>query len=352
MTIDTLPSPAAATATTSEVLFAGLGAQEQLGRVEKLARQALPLYGLPWSSEIKLLNYSENATWLVRPPGGPARVLRINRPGYHSRASIASELDWVAAIRRDTPVVTAEPLPGVDGEFVQHVWHPGVPEPRNCVLMAFVEGAAPDGATRRSSFELLGEVNARLHRHVMEWTPPRPIRRFRWDVDAMVGPHARWGRWQDGIGMTPVMERIIGRALPVVLRHVGCVGTGADRFGLIHADLRDANILVRGDSVAVIDFDDCGYSWFIYDLAAALTFYETAPDAPELVDAWLRGYARVRTLSRIELEEVDSFILLRRILMGAWTGSHADTVQAQTVAAEGYAEGTCLLAERYLSRFS
>jgi len=33
-------------------------------------------------------------------------------------------------------------------------------------------------------------------------------------------------------------------------------GSGAARFGLIHADMRLANLLVDGDDVCVIDFDD------------------------------------------------------------------------------------------------
>ena len=120
-----MPAPITAAA------FAKLSTKAQLARVEKLVRQALPLYGLPPDSEVKLLSYSENATYLVRPPGGLRRVLRINRPGYHPRANIASELAWVEAIRRDTPIVTAEPIPSLDGEFIQLVWHPAVPEPRN-----------------------------------------------------------------------------------------------------------------------------------------------------------------------------------------------------------------------------
>jgi Ser/Thr protein kinase RdoA (MazF antagonist) len=342
-----VPPPAAAPAHS----FAALPVAEQLARVEQLARQALPLYGLPSSSEIRLLNYSENATWLIRPPAGPARVLRINRPGYHPRANIASELEWVLAIRRDTPIVTAEPIPALDGEFIQHIWHPGVPEPRNCVLFTFVEGAEPDEGNRLASFELLGEVTARLHAHVVAWKPSRPMRRFRWDFDTMLGPGGHWGRWQKGTGVTPAIQRHLSRILPVLRCRSDAVGFSKNRFGLIHADLRAANLLVKGDTVAAIDFDDCGYSWFIYDLAAALSFIETHPDVPALIDAWLRGYAKVRALSKPELAAIDTFMMMRRLLLLAWIGSHADTVQAQSVA-PGFAEGTAALADRYLSRFS
>ncbi|AHF93330.1 aminoglycoside phosphotransferase [Opitutaceae bacterium TAV5] len=345
------PVPPPAAVLTPAQAFTALPVADQLARVEQLARQALPLYGLPPTSAISLLNYSENATWLIRPPGGPARVLRINRPGYHPRANIASELEWVLAIRRDTPLVTAEPVAALDGEYIQHVWHPGVPEPRNCVLFTFVEGTEPDDSNRLASFELLGEVTARLHRHVVAWKPSRPMRRFRWDFDTMLGPDGHWGQWQNGTGVTPTIQRHLNRVLPVLRRRSDAVGFAKNRFGLIHADLRAANLLVKNDTVAAIDFDDCGYSWFIYDLAAALSFIETHPDLPAYIDAWLRGYAKVRTLSKAEIAEIDTFVMMRRLLLLAWIGSHADTAQAQSVA-PGFAEGTAALADRYLSRFA
>ncbi|MDR0902921.1 MAG: phosphotransferase [Opitutaceae bacterium] len=348
----TLRRPAARPAAAGPARpFATLPVGRQLARIEQLARQALPLYGLPSASEIRLLNYSENATWLIRPPGGPARVLRINRPGYHPRANIASELEWVLAIRRDTPIITAGPIPALDGEYIQHIWHPGVPEPRNCVLFTFVEGSEPDESNRRAAFELLGEVTARLHAHVVSWKPSRPMRRFRWDFDTMLGPAGHWGRWQQGTGVTPAIQRHLARTIPVLRRRSGAIGFTKNRFGLIHADLRAANLLVKDGAVAAIDFDDCGYSWFIYDLASALSFIEMTPEAPALIDAWLRGYSKIRALSKTEIAAIDTFVMMRRLLLLAWIGSHADTAQAQTVA-PGYAEGTAALADRYLSRLS
>ncbi len=328
--------------------FAALPTAEQLERVEELARMALPLYGLAPSSGVKLLNYSENATFLIRPAQGPARVLRINRPGYHPRSHLLSELAWVKALRRDTPLLTASPIPGLDGEDVQHLWHPCVPEPRHCVLMEFLPGQEPDDSNRLACFAMLGEVTAQLHLHAASWKPPFPLRRHRWDFEAMLGSVSLWGRWQAGLGMTPAKKRLLGRLAQALRPRIEALGTGRNRFGLVHADLRAANLLVHEGKVAAIDFDDCGFSWFIYDLAAALSFIETHPDLPAFVDAWLSGYHKQRSLSRAELQAIDSFILLRRMLLVAWVGSHADTAQAQAMG-PGFTDDTCLLADRYLT---
>src|SRR5260221_13336109 len=69
-------------------------------------------------------------------------------------------------------------------------------------------------------------------------------------------------------------------------------GRGEDRFGMIHADVRLANLLADGDDIQVIDFDDCGFGWFMFDLATAVSFMEHDPRVPELCDAWVRGYRR------------------------------------------------------------
>ena len=335
----------------SPAAFAALPTRAQLARVEKLARHALPLYGLPTSSTLRLLNYSENATYLVTPPAGPPRVLRINRPGYHPRTHLVSELAWIRALRRDTSILTAEPLPGLDGEPVQHVWHPAVPEPRHCVLMSFVPGTEPDETNRLAAFALLGEVTAQLHRHAAAWRPAAPILRHRWDFDTMLGPRGHWGRWQDGLGMTPALRRHFARAIAIVRPRIESLGISRARFGLVHADLRAANLLVHEGRVAVIDFDDCGYSWFVYDLAAALSFIETHPDVPACIDAWLSAYTRLRPLSRAEIAAIPSFILLRRLLLVAWIGSHADTAQAQAMGPR-FTTDTCALADAYLTKFS
>ena len=50
--------------------------------------------------------------------------------------------------------------------------------------------------------------------------------------------------------------------------------SAVERFGLVHADLRLANLLVEDEKVNVIDFDDCGYSWFMYDFGTAVSFID------------------------------------------------------------------------------
>jgi Ser/Thr protein kinase RdoA (MazF antagonist) len=101
--------------------------------------------------------------------------------------------------------------------------------------------------------------------------------------------------------------------------------------------------------VNVIDFDDCGFGWFMYDLGSSLSFIEHDPRVPELIDAWVAGYRDVAPLSTDEVAELPTFVLLRRLLLVAWIGSHADTDLAREMGAE-FTATSCDLAEAYLSR--
>ena len=102
-------------------------------------------------------------------------------------------------------------------------------------------------------------------------------------------------------------------------------GCGPSRFGLIHSDLRLSNILMDGATAQVIDFDDCGFGWFLYDLASALTFIEDDPQVPALIDSWLGGYAEVRPLEEADLTEIPTLIMMRRMVILAWLGSRPGT---------------------------
>jgi Ser/Thr protein kinase RdoA (MazF antagonist) len=253
-------------------------------------------------------------------------------------------------------VRTPRVLPAADGRLVVTVPEPGGAHPstaRHCVRFEFLPGTEPGGSgddpvLAGVHFAELGEITARMHRHAREWSRPAWFTRFHWDYAAAFGDQARWGRWQDGIGVGPSERRILTRLDDVLRARLRAFGSGPDRYGLVHADTRLANLLVHDGSVSVIDFDDSGFSWYLYDLGTTVSFFEHEPVVPALVDSWLEGYRRVGRLSAEDEAEIWTFIMFRRLLLVAWIGSH----RAVDIAAElgaGYTQGSCDLAESYLS---
>jgi len=238
-------------------------------------------------------------------------------------------------------------LPAPGGKRIVTVTDEASGEERNCVRFEFLPGTEPDDSLPH--FAELGEITARMHRHARAWQRPAGFTRFHWDYDAAFGAGARWGRWQDGIGVGPAEREILGRLDATLRARLAAFGTGPERYGLVHADTRLANLLVDGDAVSVIDFDDSGFSWFLYDVGTSVSFFEHQPHVPALVDAWLSGYRRVLELPAEDEAEIWTFILYRRLLLVAWIGSHRGVDIAQQLGA-GYTTGSCDLAEAYLSR--
>lgn len=318
----------------------------------EMVNAALRCYDLPRNLAVDLINLSENATYKVEDQSSGQRwALRVHRPGYHSRASISSEIAWLVDLRKQCVVITPVPVMGSDGEFIQVVSPASRREPHHVVLYEWETGAEPDvRKDLRRSFETLGRVTAKMHRHSKSWKRPLGFERLTWNFETALGATPHWGRWQEGMGVDAPRRALFGKTVELIRRRLNNYGQGPDRFGLIHCDLRLANLLVDVDQVKVIDFDDCGFSWFMYDAATPVSFYEHLPEVPDLVQHWLKGYKTVTAISQADEEEIPTFIMLRRLLLVAWIGSHHYTDLAKSMGTD-YTSGTVGLCEAYIERF-
>ena len=108
--------------------------------------------------------------------------------------------------------------------------------------------------------------------------------------------------------------------------------------------------MVRNSATTrLIDFDDCGHGWFLYDFAASISFIEDDPRIPAFKDAWVRGYRSIRDLNAEDEAEIETFIMLRRMALLAWIGSHIEAPEAQKLAPE-FASVTAKIGKLYLEQ--
>ena len=330
--------------------FDQLNRDDQLELIERVAKKALQKWDLSENIELKLLSLSENATYRVdsETMDKPV-VLRVHRPGYHARNAVRTELAWMAAIQKETGILTPQAIPAANGDYVVEVEddHP-LMEARFVDLFEFIEGSEPGEQSLLSSFYDLGRVTAGLHGHARTWERPSYFERLVWDFNGCLGNCPNWGDWRDTPGLDQDAYKILDQASQRIKTRLDAFGKGPDRFGLIHSDLRLANLLENSSDIRVIDFDDCGLGWFLYDLASAISFIEIRPEVPELVSAWLDGYRQVAHLSEADEAEIPTFIMLRRMTLLAWVGSHP-TADMAVEQGEEFANGTVMLAKKYLS---
>ena len=316
-----------------------------LARLAAGLASLLPVWDFGPEAHLSLMTVSENATFRVRQDGRD-RVLRVHRPDYHGEAEILSELAWIDALRREGVVETPRIASALDGSLLQSF--PDGETRRFVVAFDYMEGHEPDAADDLARwYRELGGISARLHDHSRRWVRPPGFARKVWDFDHILGEKALWGDWRDALGLTPEGRTVLERAHAALEARTAAYGYGAERFGLVHCDMRTANLLAEGNRLGVIDFDDCGFSWFAYDFAAAVSFMEHEPFVPELMAAWLEGYRAVTPFSAEDEAALPMLVMLRRMQLTAWIATHAETPTAASLGA-GYTEGTVALAEAFL----
>ncbi len=323
------------------------------GIFEREALRLVKHYDFSDDVTVEPLSQSENTILIVDDRARAEKyVLRIHshQLDYHTEAMIASEVNWIRALRRESVVEALDPIADKQGRFVQTLDSPELDRPRCAVMFTFLEGVEPDPDNLMAGFVRLGEITAHMHCQVKSWTPPPGFTRPTWGPKEIFGNCNGFGRWQDAMGMDQEALDCLGRMVEVIERRLSALGRHPRHFGLVHADLRLANTLTEGVRTKLIDFDDCGFSWFTYDLATALSFIQDRPDVPDLIESWLAGYRSVVELPRALEAEISTVIMLRRFAELAWLNTRRHT-EFSHITEPGFTSASCQLAEDYLKRF-
>lgn len=251
----------------------------------------------------------------------------MHRPARHGRyvdsaAAIRSELHWLTSLRTDTDLPVPAPVLTRDGALTTTVSIAGVPEPRTCSVLRWLDGRIHTNSPSPVHLHRLGSAMARLHNHAAGWRRPADFVRIHWDWDTFFGDTMDYG----GLNAARVWDLLPGhlrRQFDQVAARMADLmtqlGDGPDMVGLIHADLHlDNALFMPGGNVGLIDFDDCGVGHWLYDIAVALWELRHRPDYESFRTALIGGYTRHRPLPTEDLEHLDAFIATREVAFGLW----------------------------------
>ena len=314
----------------------------RLGRVRRyhqLAHAALAVYGIS-NAKLIFIRDSGNVTFRVIPADDDYSpdengyyfrnhlVLRMHEPGYQSDAAIQSELDWLAALCRDTDLPVPEPLRTLDQELSAEVQIPGVPQPRRCSLLRWVTGRMFNKGIRPLHYRALGRLMARLHEHSAHWQPPAGFTRPHYDWDGLFGDND-FAKAPASQVWAQIPEKHIKpfETLVYQLKDVMAeFGREKDAFGLIHADIGiGANVLFGGHPLEArpIDFDDCAFGYWMFDIGVALSEVRKNSDFDQLRDALIDGYSQVRFLPADQWANLELFIAAWHAFEVFWAAAGA-----------------------------
>lgn len=318
----------------------------------KAAETAAEQYDLDGKRNLSLLHRSENVTFLLsgEVDERPREVLRVARPGYHTAEELEAEIQWLEELAgmEKHQVRTACPIRNRKGRGVSFISLNG--KRYSCVMFEYLRGRAPDPKTDADAAEdfcKIGEIAARLHRQTMRWQESRKLCRRHWDYEGMLGPKGWFGNWRDCRELNAQEHDCLEWTCHVIKERLERYGKTETNYGLIHSDLRAANLLKHEEQIQVLDFDDCGFGWHLYDLAASLSFIEDDRQVPEWIGSWLEGYEKILPLTKKDKDEIPTFLVARRIQLLAWLTSHDDSDPVKTYY-PGFARKTVELAAEYL----
>lgn len=279
-----------------------------------LAHQAASHWG---ATVTCLIRARENAVYEMALPDGSRAALRLHRKGYQGDTAIRSELWWCAELAvAGVPVAT--PVPARTGDLLVTL-----PNGRTASAIVWIDGdplgeagvpLAGPLSLQIARHRALGRLIAQVHTVTDTLTLPPDFIRPRWDVAGLVGEAPFWGRFWDHPGATREQTDILCAARDF-LRDALIDHLPGD-FGPIHADVLRENVLVNDGSLSLIDFDDSGLGFRLYDLGTVLSQNLYEPGYADIRDALIQGYTETRPATQ---RMVEIFTLARTLASVGWT---------------------------------
>lgn len=304
---------------------------------------ALHYWDISPTADIMLINYAQNKMYLI----DNKYILRLCDIGYHNVDELNSELAWISALRDNYHLITPTAIRGVNGDYIQQINDDG--QLYNLILFHYIDAQHINDDDIVQYFFSLGKMAATTHQHSQSWQRPANFIRPSWHEDNLFGKNGLWGNWRNAPNLTAENKAILERAEIILRLNLKKYGKTLNNYGLIHADMRLANILItHNNDMALIDFDDCGDGWFMYDFAAAVSFMEMRDDLNILKQQWLKGYATIRALSHDDIKALDDMMMARRLALLAWVAHHIEASEPQRLVPY-FAHESALLAKRYIS---
>jgi len=319
--------------------FYRLAPEVQAQRLQVLVLDALKYWGLDETSKVQLIKYRENAVFSVEDAAKNKYVMRIHRAQYHEDEELRSELRWMRALTADG-VLTSTVVPTVSGELFQKVQCSGVPEPRQCDVQLWIEGSplgtiegggTSDVDSMLANYHIVGALQAKLHSQSSTWEIPEGFVRHAWDIPGMLGADPFWGRFWELSILTEGQLKLVLQARDKLAEDLKAYGQARDRYGLIHADFLPENMIVSDGGIRLIDFDDAGFGWHMFDIATSL-FYHLGEDYfDDLKESILQGYRSQRYFPITHTAMLPAFLLARGITYLSWLHTRKETETAQTL---------------------
>lgn len=298
----------------------------------ELAVNALRAYGLE-DIELELIKVRRKNGKLLAERRDGKLVFRVSAPGQpemtlklysdptssrekriRSEEALRSQLLWQEALIGEAGISVQEPIRTSEGEFTARISTGSVQRDRISVLTSWISGEVklPEELTL-DGVRAMGAYTARLHRHAEQYSEPEGMVRPRWDWHRTFGRSAMlWKR--GGRYFSEGEMQTFRAAARFAHRDMKALGEGREVFGLIHRDIQAKNLVFGEEGISAIDFESCGWGYYLFDLALISFRLEALGGRHEaLHEALIEGYREVREISDRHLSYLETFVVMRMV---------------------------------------
>lgn len=153
--------------------------------------------------------------------------------------------------------------------------------------------------------------------------PKQKIVKHKLDWESLFGKHGLYHlEDKNSEAFTAQQLSVMDAVAERVKQAMDELGQGENEFGLIHGDLLLKNILFHEGEVRALDFEYCGWGYYLYDLTPLLWQLKPQERYPQLEQALWDGYTSIRPLTTRHRELLETFIAGRQVASMRWIAAN------------------------------
>ena len=303
-----------------------LSYRQKIIKFKKLVEKAIQLnYKKIQIKRTKFIHYGENATFKVTDQSNESYLVRVCREDYHSSQALNEELSWLSRLSSSTALQVPVPVVNNKKKLFSQVALLPYFKPTNIVIFKWAEGRFIEKKFLLSHARQLGELMARLHLNTKNYNVKH--RRY-WDADGLLSSKAKLGDL-NSLELTKSQRKIIFSLQASVYKKLKKYQQKfPDKMGLIHADMHTGNFFFNKKGIVTIDFDDCGFGFYAYDLAIPIMVLNrikslSSLERKSLKQALLSEYRKHCNFSAEDEKMIEVCIYARNLTLLTWLNNRS-----------------------------
>lgn len=283
----------------------------KIRRYRSVLIQALEEYVLEDVS-IRFISNESKPVFRVSTSSG-SFAAKFHNPKEHTHSQMASELDFLAYVSRDSGLRIETPLANREGSFITEVRSSLLPDPVAVALCSWVPGAQLKSDVSARSYERLGRCAALLHKASSVFRPGRGFHIltndtvFYWDKETIISKH-------DDKLLPKHRQDVFRKSVQFAEDAIAKVWKSGKPI-VIHNDLHPCNIKLHKGDLSMYDFEDITWGFPQQDIGTAMYYIRFRDDYIDLLAAFRAGYEQVLPWPLDSEDQLDRFVAARILML-------------------------------------